>query len=48
MRRSHQGDGLDLRAPGDDHNVIAFPAQTDRILRRSVLGGVINEYEQAV
>jgi len=44
---SHQGDGLDLRAPDDDHNVIAFPAPTDRIRRRTVLGGLINEYEQA-
>jgi putative transposase len=46
--RSHQGDGLDLHAPADNHNVIAFPAPTDRIQRRVVLGGLINEYEVAV
>jgi transposase InsO family protein len=45
--RSHQGDELHLRAPDDDRNVIAFPAQTHRIRRRTVLGGLINEYEQA-
>jgi transposase InsO family protein len=36
---------LDLRAPTDDPNVIPFPA--DRIIRRPVLGGLINEYEPA-
>ena len=41
----NQGDGLDLRAPHDDHNVIPFPTQADRIRRRTVLGGLINEYE---
>jgi hypothetical protein len=45
--RSHQGDGLDLRAPDDDRNVIAFPAPTSRIRRRKILGGLINEYEPA-
>jgi len=45
--RSHQGQGLNLRAPDDDHNVIAFPGPTDRIRRRTVLGGLINEYEVA-
>ena len=45
--RSHQGDGLNLRAPDDDHNIIAFPTQADRIRRRSILGGLINEYKQA-
>lgn len=44
---SHRGDRLDLRAPDDDHNVIAFPVQADRVRRHSVLGGLINEYKQA-
>jgi putative transposase len=46
-RRSHQGDGLGLRAPDDGNNVIAFPAPTDRIRRRTILAGLINEYEPA-
>lgn len=45
--RSHQGHGLGLRAPDDDHNVIAFPARAEQIRRRTVLGGLINEYESA-
>ena len=45
--RSHQGDGMYLRAPDDDPNVIPFPAQTDRIRRERLLGGLINEYETA-
>ncbi|WUJ22486.1 transposase [Micromonospora sp. NBC_00389] len=45
--RSHQGDGISLRAPDDGNNVIAFPAPTDRIRRRTILGGLINEYEPA-
>jgi transposase InsO family protein len=45
--RSHQGHGLELRAPDDDPNVIAFPTPSDRIRRRAVLGGLINEYEAA-
>jgi putative transposase len=32
--RSHQGDGIGLRAPTDDRNVIPFPAPTNRIRRR--------------
>jgi transposase InsO family protein len=43
--RSHQGDGIGLRAPDDNPTVIPFPAQTDRIRRKRVLGGLINEYE---
>jgi putative transposase len=46
--RSHQGHGMVLRAPNDDPNVIPFPAPVDRIRRRTVLGGLIHEYEQAV
>lgn len=45
--RSHQGHGLSLRAPEDDHNLIACPARAERIRRRAVLGGLINEYESA-
>jgi putative transposase len=45
--RTHQGHGMSLRAPDDDTNVIPFPAQIDRIRRKRVLGGLINEYETA-
>ena len=45
--RSHQGDGIDLRAPRDDPNVILFPAPTHRIQRRKRLGGLLNEYQGA-
>ena len=45
--RSHQGDGMELRAPSDDRNVIPFPAPASRIHRKSVLGGLINEYHTA-
>jgi hypothetical protein len=45
--RSHQGHDLALRAPGDSPNVIPFPARHDRIRRRPVLGGLINEYHEA-
>jgi putative transposase len=44
-RRTHQGDGLSLRAPLDDPNVIPFPAH--RITRTKILGGLINEYSTA-
>jgi putative transposase len=43
--RSHQGQGLSLRAPLDDPDVIPFPAQ--RITRTKILGGLINEYDAA-
>ena len=46
--RSHQGQGMGLRAPNDDPCVIAFPAPTARIQRRTVLGGLIHEYQQTV
>lgn len=45
--RSHQGDGLHLRAPDDDPNVLAFPIPPDRIRRRRALGGLLNEYRAA-
>jgi putative transposase len=40
--RTHQGEGLELRAPLDDPNVIRLPAH--RISRTKVLGGLLNEY----
>jgi len=43
--RSHQGEGLNLRAPLDDPNVISLPAH--RITRTKILGGLINEYDTA-
>ena len=45
--RSHQGDGMRLRAPDDPTNVIQFPAPTDQIRRGRILGGLINEYRIA-
>lgn len=45
--RSHQGAGLDLRAPNDPDNVIPFPASPGRIHRRQRLGGLISEYQNA-
>ncbi|MFD5660151.1 integrase core domain-containing protein [Streptomyces hirsutus] len=36
---------LDLRAPADEADVIAFPVQ--RIQRHDVLGGLIHEYRNA-
>ena len=43
--RSHQGHDMSLRAPDDSPDIIPFPAPADRIRRKSVLGGLINEYE---
>ena len=45
-RRTHQGDGMDLRAPRDDPDVLPFPARTGQIQRRPRLAGLINEYQQ--
>jgi transposase InsO family protein len=45
--RSHQGHGMGLRAPNDNPNVIPFPVQTHKIQRRSLLGGLLNEYQPA-
>ncbi|WP_127359896.1 integrase core domain-containing protein [Actinacidiphila soli] len=36
---------LQLRSPGDDPNVIPFPAQ--RIQRHNILNGLIHEYRNA-
>jgi transposase InsO family protein len=38
--RSHQGDGMLLRAPDDVPNMIPFPARIDTIRRRQCLGGL--------
>jgi hypothetical protein len=45
--RSHQGHGLDLRAPDDAPEAISFPAPPHQIRRRQLLGGLINEYRPA-
>jgi transposase InsO family protein len=45
--RSHQGDGMNLRASDDDPDVIAFPVPATRIHRRTRLTGLINEYRSA-
>jgi transposase InsO family protein len=45
--RSHQGQGMALRAPNDDATVLRFPTQTDRIRKRQRLGGLLNEYQPA-
>lgn len=45
--RSHQGTGLNLRAPDDDPNVIPFPVPASRVRRKTVLGGLTNEYDTA-
>jgi len=45
--RSHQGDGMGLRAPDDAPDVIAFPGPPTRIQRRTRLAGLFNEYLQA-
>ena len=45
--RSHQGHDMSLRAPDDSPDIIPFPAAADRIRRKPVLGGLINQYEAA-
>jgi transposase InsO family protein len=45
--RSHQGHDMSLRAPDDSPNITPFPAPADRIRRKPVLGGLINEYKAA-
>ena len=44
--RSHQGDGMGLRAPDDARDIIALPVPAARIQRRTRLAGLINEYQQ--
>jgi hypothetical protein len=43
--RSHQGHDMSLRAPDDSPNIIPFPAPADRVQRKPILGGLINEYQ---
>jgi transposase InsO family protein len=45
--RSHQGRGVELRAPDDDPMVIPVPTTPDQIARRRRLGGLLNEYHPA-
>ena len=45
--RSHQGEGMGLRAPDDTPDVIAFPVPAARVERRARLAGLINEYRQS-
>jgi putative transposase len=45
--RSHQGDGMGLRAPDDAPDIIALPVPAAQIQRRTRLAGLINEYQQA-
>ena len=45
--RPHQGDAMALRAPDDRPNVIPVPPPADQIRRRTILGGLINEYRPA-
>ena len=45
--RSHQGEGMGLRAPDDAPDVIAFPVPAARVERRARLAGLINEYRQS-
>jgi hypothetical protein len=42
--RSHQGDGMGLRAPDDPPNVIPFPSQIEKVGRKRIFGGLINQY----
>ena len=44
--RSRQGDGMELRAPDDNRDVIAFPVPATRIQRRTRLARLIDEYRQ--
>jgi len=45
--RSHQGHGMNRRAPDDDPDLVAFPVPAIQIQRRTRLAGLINEYQQA-
>ena len=45
--RSHQGDGMNLRAPDEDPDFAASPVPPAQIQRRARLTGLINEYRQA-
>ncbi|WP_236650023.1 helix-turn-helix domain-containing protein [Kutzneria albida] len=45
--RSHQGQGVGLRAPDDDPKVVLLPTTPDLIKCRRRLGGLLNEYQPA-
>ena len=45
--RSHQGEGMGLRAPDDDPDLITFSVPAARIQSRARLAGLIGEYRQA-
>ena len=45
--RGHQGADVALRAPNGEANVIAFPTPSERIRRRTALGGLTSEYQRA-
>lgn len=45
--RSHQGDGMLLRAPEDKPNIITVLARIDTIRGRQRLGGLLNQYRPA-
>lgn len=45
--RSHQGKGIDLRAPNDNPNVTTLPVPRNRIRCNTILGGLLNEYQAA-
>jgi hypothetical protein len=45
--RSHQGDGMLLRAPNDEPTTIPFPTPINGIRRRQCLGRLLNDYRPA-
>ena len=45
--RSHQGHGMRLRAATTSPTCYRSPPRPDRIRRRTVLAGLINQYQQA-
>ena len=45
--RSHQGDGMQLRTPSDDMNVIPSRPQQAASTANRYLGGLINDYYAA-
>jgi putative transposase len=45
--RSHQGHDMRLQAPDDSPDLIPLPAPPDRIRRKPILGGLINQSQAA-
>ena len=45
--RSHHGHDMSLRASDDSLDIIPFPSPADRIRRKPVLGGLIDQHEAA-